>query len=74
MLGERGTSLVAHMVKNLPAVQEAQVQPLGQENPLKKEMAAYSCILAWGISWTEETDGLQPTGSQSVTTEPLICT
>ena len=59
-------SLVAQMVKNLPAMRETQVRPLGQEDPLKKEMATYSCILAWGIPWTEETGGLQPTGSQRV--------
>ena len=46
-------SLVAQMVKNLPAVQEAQVQPLGQEDPLEKEMATHSSILTCEISWTE---------------------
>ena len=57
-------SLVAQMVKNLPAVQETQVQPLGQEDPLEEEMATHSTILAWRISWTEETDRLQSMGSQ----------
>ena len=58
--------LVAQMVKNLPAMRETQVQPLGQEDPVEKEMATHSCILAWRIPWTEETGGLQPMGSQRV--------
>ena len=49
-----GASLVAQMVKNLPAMQEIQVQSLGQEDPLEKGMATYSSILAWRIPWTEE--------------------
>ena len=48
------TSLVAQMVKNLPAIQETQVQSLGQEDPLEKGMATHSSILAWRILWTEE--------------------
>ena len=48
------------MVKNLPAMQETQVQSLGQEDPLEKGMAIHSSILAWRISWTEEPGGLQP--------------
>ena len=59
-------SLVAQKVKNLPAIQETQVQCLGQETPLKKEMATHSNILAWRISSTEEPDGLQSMGSQGV--------
>ena len=51
-VGER-TSLVAQLVENLPATQETQVQFLGQEDPLEKEMATHSSILAWGIPWTE---------------------
>ena len=47
-------SLMAQMVKNLPAVQEARVQPLGQEDPLEKGMAAHCSVLAWRIPWTEE--------------------
>ena len=47
-------SLVAQMVKNLPAMQETQVQSLGQEDPLKKRMDTHSSILAWKIPWTEE--------------------
>ena len=42
------------MVKNLPAMQEALVQSLGQEDPLEKEMAIHSSTLAWKILWTEE--------------------
>ena len=57
-------SLVAPLVKNLPAVQVTQVRSLGQEDPLEKEMAIHSSILAWRIPWTEEPDGLQPMGSQ----------
>ena len=42
------------MVKNLPAMQETQVRTLGQKDPLEKEMATHSSILAWEIPWTEE--------------------
>ena len=59
-------SLVAQMVKNLPAMQETQVQPLGQEDPLEKGMAMHSSILAWRIPWTEESGGLQSVGLQRV--------
>ena len=54
------------VVKNLPAVQEMQVQSLGQEDPLEKEMATHCSILAWRIPRTEEPGGLQSTGSQRV--------
>ena len=47
------------MVKNLPAMQETQVQSLGQEDTLEKGMTTHSSILAWRIPWTEELDGLQ---------------
>ena len=47
-------------------MQEMQVQPLGWEDPLEKEMATHSSILAWRIPWTEEPGGLQSTGSQRV--------
>ena len=47
------------MVKNLPVVQETQIQPLGQEDPLEKGMATPSSILAWRILWTEDPGGLQ---------------
>ena len=55
-------SLVAQMVKNLPAMWEAWVQSLGWEDPLEKEMATFSSILAWKIPWTEEPGGLQSMG------------
>ena len=57
---------MAQTVKNLPAIQEAWVQSLGQENPLEKEMATHSNILAWKISWTEEPGGLQSMGLERV--------
>jgi len=60
------TSLVVQMVENLPAMQETQVQSLGQEDPLEKGMATYSSSLAWRIPWTEEPGSLQSTGSQRV--------
>ena len=50
--------------ENLPAMQETQVQSLGQEDPLEKEMATHSSVLAWRIPWTEEPGGLQSMGSQ----------
>ena len=59
-------SLVAQSVKNLPAVQETRVRSLGWEDPLEKEMATHSSILAWKISWTEGPGGLQSMGSQRV--------
>ena len=54
------------VVKNPPTVQETWVQSLGQEELLEKEMATHSCILAWGIPWTEEPGGLQSVGLQRV--------
>ena len=60
------SSLVAQMVKNLPAMQETQVQSLGWEDLLEKEMATHSSILAWEITWTEKPGGLQYKGSQKV--------
>ena len=51
-------SLVAQMVKNLPAVQESQVRSLDQEDPLEKGMATHSSILTWEVAWTEEPGGL----------------
>ena len=59
-------SLVAQLVKNMPAVQKTWVRSLSWEDPLKKEMATHSSIFAWKISWTEEPGGLQSTGSQRV--------
>ena len=61
-----GASLVAQTVKSLPAMRETQVQSLGWEDPLEKEMATHSGILAWRIPWTEQPDRLQSTGSQRV--------
>ena len=55
------------MVKNLSAIQEMWVQSLGWEDPLEKEMATHSSILAWRIPWTEEPGRLQFTGSQNQT-------
>ena len=55
-------SLVAQMVKNLPAMQGIQVQSLDQEDPLEKGMATHSSILAWTIPWTEEPGRLQSMG------------
>ena len=60
------TSLVAQMVKKLPAVQETWVPSLGWEDPLEKEMATHSSIIAQKISWTEEPGELQVHGSQRV--------
>ena len=59
-------SLVGQRVKNLPALQQTRVQSLGQEDPLEKEMAPHSSILAWGIPWTEEPGTLQSMGSQRI--------
>ena len=59
-------SVVAQMVKNPPAIQETQVQSLGREDPLEKEMATHSSILAWEIPWSEESGGLQSMGSQRI--------
>ena len=55
------------MVKNLPTKQESGVRSLGREDPLEKEMATHSTILAWRIPWTEEPVGPQSVGSQSQT-------
>ena len=63
------------MVKNLPAVQEPQemqVQSLGREDPLEKEMATHSNILAWEIPWAEESMGSQRVGHDSSTKDSLI--
>ena len=58
-------SLVAQMVKNLPAMQETWVPSLGQEDTLEEGMATHFSILAWRIPWTEEGGGLHPMGLQS---------
>ena len=57
---------MAQRLKHLPAMQETWVQSLGQEDPLEKEMATHSSILAWEIPWMEEPGGLQSMGSQRV--------
>ena len=57
---------MAQLVKNSPVMQETWVQSLGWEDPLKKEMATHSSILAWRIPWTEEPLRLQSMGSQRV--------
>ena len=59
-------SLVAQMVKSLPAVGETRVQLLDREDPLEKEMTTHSSILTWEIPWTEEPGGLQSMGVQRV--------
>ena len=60
------TSPVAQRLKHLPAMRRTWVQSLGQEDPLEKEMATHSSILAWRIPWMEEPGGLQSTGLQRV--------
>ena len=65
-------SLVVQRLKRLPAMWETWVQSLGQEDPLEKETATHSSILAWRIPWTEELGGLQAMGhKESDTTERL---
>ena len=59
-------SLIVHLVKNMSAMQETQVQSLGQEDTLEKEMAIHSNILAWKIPWTEEPGRLQSMGSHDL--------
>ena len=59
-------SLIAQSVDNLPAMQETLVRFLGQEDPLKKEMAAHASILAWRIPWTEDSGRLQSMGSEEL--------
>ena len=59
-----GASLVVQRIKRLPAMRETWVQSLGWEDPLEKDMATHSSILAWRIPWTEEPDGLQSMESQ----------
>ena len=59
-------SLVAQMVKNLPAGQETQIQSLGGEDPLEEGRATHSSILAWRLPWTEEPGGATAHGVQRV--------
>ena len=58
-----GASLVAQMVKNLPAMLETWVRSLGWEDSLEEEMATHSSVLAWRMPWTEEPGRLQSVGS-----------
>ena len=58
--------LVAQTAKRLPIMRETWVQSLGLEDPLEKEMATHSSILAWKIPWTKKPSGLQSVGSQRV--------
>ena len=66
MISSDSKSLMAQMLKHLPAMRETQVQSLGRKDALEKEMANHSSILAWKIPWTEEPDRLQSLGSQRV--------
>ena len=67
--------MVAQMVKNLPAMQEAWLQSVGQEDPLKKGIAIHSSILAWRIPWTEDLVGYSPWGLKELDiAEQLILT
>ena len=70
VLSNTGASLVAHMVKNLPAMQETWVRSLGRKEPLEKGMATHSSNLAQRMLWTEEPGGLQSMGpKESDTTD-----
>ena len=66
LLQDSWASLVAQMVKNLPAMQEAWVRSLDWEDPLEEGMATHSSILTWRIPWTEEPGGLQSMGLQRI--------
>ena len=57
---------LSNLLKNLPAVQETQVRLLSQEDPLEKEMATHSSILAWKTPWTEKPGGLQSMGCKEL--------
>ena len=65
-------SLVAQMVKNLPAMRETQVRSLGWEDALEKGMATHSSILAWEIPWTEEPGMYSPWGRKESVTEQMV--
>ena len=64
--GEEGLPYSSHMVKNLPAMQETWVRSLGQEDPLEKEMATHSSVLAWRVPLTAEPGGLPSMGLHRV--------
>ena len=55
---------MAQRLKHVPGILETQVRSLGRKDPLEKEMAIHSGVLAWEIPWTREPGGLQPAGSQ----------
>ena len=74
MFAKFWASLVTQTVKNLPAMQETKVLPLGQEDPLEKGMATHSSILAWRIPWTEEPWATVHGVTESDTTERLTPT
>ena len=63
-----GIQNLSHLVKNLPARQETQVQSLGQEDLLEKGMVTHSSVLAWRITWTEEPGRLQSIGLKELDT------
>ena len=69
-----GSSMVAQMVKNLPAMLETWVWSLGWEDPLEKEMATHSSILAWRIPWTEEPGGYSPCDRKELDTTDQLST
>jgi len=62
----KGASLVAQIIKSLPAIRKTWVPFLGWEDPLEKEMATHSSIVAWRIPWMEEPGRLQSMGSQRI--------
>ena len=64
--GDETASLVAQRLKGLPAMQETWVRSLGREDPLERETATHSNILAWRIPWMEKPGGLQSTELQTV--------
>ena len=64
-LGDFKAPLIAQLVKNLPAIQETQIQFLAWEDPLEKEMATHSSILDWRIPWKETLAGYSPWGHKS---------
>ena len=62
------------MVKRLPTMQETQVRSLGGEDPLEKEMASHSSILAWKMPWTEKLGSYSPWGCEELDTTEQLCT
>ena len=68
MFAKFWASLMTQTIKNLPAMKETKVLPLGREDPLEKGMATHSSILAWRIPWTEEPGGHSPWGHRELDT------